>query len=134
MIPTKPGQIVRFHTPLEGEDINQQYVLLEVNNASTPQKAKIKALNTGLPFPPVSLVALDTLEVAATSTDDLIGNVVFIIKSDESKILGRVISVDEKFVLTELTTTPSGVETNVRVTVIDKDGIKHEGMLFVSQS
>jgi hypothetical protein len=30
-IPKKTGQIVRFHTPIDGENPNQQYVVLELH-------------------------------------------------------------------------------------------------------
>lgn len=132
MTPTKSGQIVHFHTPLEGEDINQKYVLLEINTEVNPARAKIKALNTGLPFAPINVVALSDLELIETATDDLIGNVVFITKTDDSKVLGKIISVEQPYILPKLTATQSGVETNVNVTVVDKEGVHHQGTLFVS--
>jgi len=131
MTTAKSGQIVRFHTPLEGEVATQQYVLLEVHNDAVPARARIKALNTGLSFPPVSVVALDALEIAEVSTEDLMGNVVFIIKPDNTKVIGKIISIEKDKISAEFMPAESGVETNVVVTIVDKDGVNHNGTLFV---
>lgn len=69
------GSIVKFHTPFPDENPEQQYVLLFVypewtqefkdgTSRTYPAKADIKALNTGLTFPPINSVELgDLVEV-----------------------------------------------------------------------
>lgn len=131
MTPNNEGQIVKFHTPLEGEDSDQNYVVLEIQTESDPPRAKIKALNTGLPFPPVNVVSPDDLEVVPVPTDDLIGHVVFIKKTDGTKVLGRIVSVDQSEVFTELSLKENNVETNVVVTVEDREGLSHIGTLVI---
>ena len=54
MKPNKVGQIARFHTPNEDEDQNQLYVVLEIKGNDDSAKVDIKALNTGLSFPPIT--------------------------------------------------------------------------------
>lgn len=93
MKPNKSGQIAKFHTPLEGENPEQIYVVLDVYENFERSSAKIQALNTGLAFPPINVVLLSDLEVVEVNTNDLIGHVVTINKSDYSQIEGKVISV-----------------------------------------
>ena len=57
------GQIVRFHTPMEGEDPNQLYLVLEVHKDGIP-RAHVQALGTELSFPPVNVVKLNDLELS----------------------------------------------------------------------
>lgn len=132
MKPSKSGQITKFHTPLEGENPEQLFVILEINNDIDRPRAKIQALNTGLPFPPINIVLIEDLEVIEVSTDDLIGHFVTINKPDYSQVKGIVLSVSEQKVNLDLTEGIRGVETNVYLTVLDKDGNQHTGTLFVS--
>lgn len=131
MTPTNEGQIVKFHTLLDGENPDQKYVVLEIHTDCDIPRAKIKALNTGLAFPPVNVVSPDDLEVVPVPTDDLIGYVTFIEKNDGTKILGRIVSVDQPEIYAELRFVNERVETNVIVTVEDKDGLSHTGTLVV---
>ena len=74
MEPKKAGQIVKFHTPLSDEDPNQLYVVLEIFEDEERSRADIKALNTGLPFPPVNKVKLSDLEVVKVMTNEFLTN------------------------------------------------------------
>lgn len=131
MKPTKAGQIARFHTPFPDENPNQLYVVLEVFEDVERPRAEIKALNTGLNFPSVNTVLLKDLEVVAVSTEDLLGHTVTINKSDHSQVDGSVIKVSEKKIMLDLTKGDKGVETNVWITVLDKNGTEQSGTLFV---
>ena len=62
MKPTKAGEIVRFHTPFEDEDPNNIYVIIEIHLDVNTPRCKIKALDTGLKFPPINVVKVDDLE------------------------------------------------------------------------
>lgn len=106
-------------------------MVLEVIEDGERSRADIQALNTGLPFPPVNKVRLDDLEIAEVSTDDLIGQIVTIDKSDYSQVEGMVIKVSEQKIMLDLTKGIQGVETNVWITVLDKNGNEHTGKLFV---
>lgn len=132
MKPIKTGQIVKFHTPLEDENPDQQYVIVELHDEGEIHRAHIKALNTGLPFPGINVVKLDDLEVIEVGTEDLIGHVVHIKKIDSSKVLGRIIAVSSKNIDLNLLANAEGVDTNVFVTIVDKDGEEHSGTLFVN--
>ena len=132
MRPDKKGQIARFHTPLEGENPEQLYVVLEVIEDDERPRADIQALNTGLSFVPINTVSLDDLEVVEVDTQDLIGHKVTINKSDYSQIEGRVINVSEQKIMLDLSKGVKGVETNVWLTVVDNLGIEHTGTLFVN--
>lgn len=132
MKPSKRGQIARFNTPLEGENPEQVYVILELHEDVERPRAKIQALNTGLPFPPVNIVALEDLDVVEVSTADLIGHIVTINKSDYSQVIGKVVSVSEQKINLDLSKGITGVQTNVYLTVSDKEGIEHVGTLFVN--
>ena len=61
MKPTKTGQIVKFQIPFPDESENQLYEILEINKTETSERASIRALNTGLPYPPINTVKLDEL-------------------------------------------------------------------------
>lgn len=132
MRPDKKGQIARFHTPLEGENPEQLYVVLEVIEDDERPRADIQALNTGLSFVPINTVSLNDLEVIEVDTQDLLGHKVTINKSDYSQIEGRVINVSEQKIMLDLSKGVKGVETNVWLTVVDNQGIEHTGTLFVN--
>jgi predicted PhzF superfamily epimerase YddE/YHI9 len=103
MRPDKKGQIARFHTPLEGENPEQLYVVLEVIEDDERPRADIQALNTGLSFVPINTVSLDDLEAVEVDTQDLIGHIRSSInKSDFSQIEGRVINVSEQKIMLDL--------------------------------
>ena len=59
----KEGQIVKFHTPMEDEDPNQQYVVKEVKGIGEDARIDILALDTGLTFPPIDTVLISDLVV-----------------------------------------------------------------------
>ncbi|KQO20836.1 hypothetical protein ASF10_14710 [Flavobacterium sp. Leaf82] len=133
MKPSKEGQIVKFHTPLDHEDPSQLYVVLEIIEDGERSRAKVQALNTGLKFAPVNMIKLIDLEVTQVDNSDLIGHKVTINKADYSQIQGRVIKVSEQKAELSLSVVERGVETNVLVTVIDNNGIEHIGTLFIDQ-
>lgn len=131
MKPTKEGQIVKFHTPLPGEDENQLYVLLELKIDGQRDRADIKALGTGSPFPVINTVPLLDLEVVQVQTKDLMGHTVSIRKADNSEVRGEVTNVELENIFLDLNKSESGVETNVWMTVKDHSGATHEGTLVV---
>lgn len=132
MAPDTTGQIVKFHTPIPGENSELQYVVLDLYTTGNIEKAKIQALNTGLPFPPINIVKADELEIVAVSTVDLLGHIAYIKKDDGSKILGKIITVEDSKVFPSLMIKDSQVETNVKVSIKDNDGVVHVGKLIVS--
>ena len=132
MLPTKEGQIVRFHTPLADEDPNQLYVVLELKEDGERSRVDIQALGTGWAFPPVSTVLLSDLEVVEVGTADLIGHHVTVNKADYSQAEGKVIKVSEQKIDLDLSKGVKGVETNVWLTVMDKNGVEHRGTLYVT--
>lgn len=131
MTPTKEGQIVKFHTPLEGENPEQQYVVKEIYLDIERPKALIEALNTGFAFAPTMTVFVEDLEEIAVSTDDLIGHTVTVRKSDHSEISGKVIRALEKQLKVDLSKGANGIETNVWLTVLDGNGNEQTGTLVV---
>lgn len=132
MLPKKEGQIVRFHTPMADEDPEQIYVVLELKEDGERSRADIQALGIGWAFPPISTVLLSDLEVVEVGTSDLIGHQVTINKPDYSQIEGKVISVSEQKIDLDLSKGVKGVETNVWLTVLDKNGVEHRGTLYVT--
>ena len=132
MRPNKIGQVAKFHTPLPDENPNQLYVVLEIIEDDERPRADIKALNTGLSFPPINTVKLDDLEVVDVDTADLVGHNVTINKADYSQATGKVVKVSEQKIMLDLSKGMTGVETNVWLTIIDKNGIEHLGTLFVT--
>jgi hypothetical protein len=71
MIPTKRGQIVKFHTSTEDKNLEQSYLILEYFDYENHSIAKIMASNTGLTSPPTSLVLAEDLEVDEVQTFQL---------------------------------------------------------------
>lgn len=132
MRPNKPGQVAKFHTPLPDENPNQLYVVLEIKEDVERPRADIKALNTGLSFPPINTVLLDDLEVVEVDTADLVGHEVTINKADYSQATGKVVKVSEQKIMLDLTKGVKGVETNVWLTIKDENGMEHTGTLFVN--
>jgi hypothetical protein len=132
MRPNKIGQVAKFHTPLPDENPNQLYVVLEIIEDDERPRADIKALNTGLSFPPINTVKLDDLEVVEVDTADLVGHNVTINKADYSQATGKVVKVSEQKIMLDLTKGVKGVETNVYLTIEDENGKEHTGTLFVN--
>ena len=132
MRPNKNGQVAKFHTPLPDENPDQLYVVLEIKEDDERPRADIKALNTGLSFPPINTVLLDDLEVVDVDTTDLVGHQVKINKADYSQATGKVVKVSEQKIMLDLTKGVKGVETNVWLTIEDESGKEHTGTLFVN--
>ncbi|MBL7925748.1 MAG: hypothetical protein JNK61_02470 [Bacteroidia bacterium] len=132
MRPNKIGQVAKFHTPLPDENPDQLYVVLEIKEDDERPRADIKALNTGLSFPPINTVLLDDLEVVEVDTADLVGHQVTINKADYSQATGKVVKVSEQKIMLDLTKGVKGVETNVWLTIEDESGKEHTGTLFVN--
>jgi hypothetical protein len=132
MRPNKNGQVAKFHTPLPDENPDQLYVVLEIKEDDERPRADIKALNTGLSFPPINTVLLDDLEVVEVDTADLVGHQVTINKADYSQATGKVVKVSEQKIMLDLTKGVKGVETNVWLTIEDESGKEHTGTLFVN--
>lgn len=132
MVPTKEGQIVKFHSPIADENPDQQYVVLEIKEDGERSRVDIKALNTGLSFPQVNTVLLSDLEVIEVDTSDLIGHIVTINKSDFSQVVGKAIKVSEQKINLDLSKGIHGVETNVWLTILDDKGNEHMGTLYVT--
>ena len=132
MVPTKEGQIVKFHSPLADENPDQQYVVLEIKEDGERSRVNIKALNTGLSFPPINTVLLSDVEVIEVDTSDLTGHIVTINKSDFSQVVGKVIKVSEQKINLDLAKGIHGVETNVWLTILDDKGNEHMGTLYVT--
>lgn len=132
MQPQSKGQIVKFHTPLAGENVEQQYIVLDLYTSDNIIKAKIQALNTGLPFPPINIVKAEDIEIAPVSTVDLIGHIAFVVKEDGSKILGKVFAVEDSKVIPRFDIKDATIETDVIVSITDKEGTIHHGILVVS--
>lgn len=132
MRPNKPGQVAKFHTPLPDENPNQLYVILEIKDDIERPRADIKALNTGLSFPPINTVLLDDLEVEEVDTSDLVGHEVTIKKADYSQATGKVVKVSEQRIMLDMTKEAKGVETNVWLTIQDENGTEHSGTILVN--
>ena len=132
MRPNKIGQVAKFHAPLPDENPNQLYVVLEIIEDDERPRADIKALNTGLSFPPINTVSLNDLEVVEVETADLVGHQVTINKADYSQATGKVVKVSEQKIMLDLTKGVKGVETNVWLTIEDESGKEHTGTLFVN--
>jgi hypothetical protein len=132
MRPNKIGQVAKFHTPLPDENPNQLYVVLEIIEDDERPRADIKALNTGLSFPPINTVSLNDLEVVEVETADFVGHQVTINKADYSQATGKVVKVSEQKIMLDLTKGVKGVETNVWLTIEDESGKEHTGTLFVN--
>jgi hypothetical protein len=132
MRPNKLGQVAKFHTPLPDENPDQLYVVLEIKEDVERPRADIKALNTGLSFPPINTVLLDDLEVVEVDTSELVGHEVTINKADYSQATGKVVKVSEHKIMLDLTKGVKGVETNVWLTIQDENGTEHTGTLFVN--
>jgi flagellar biosynthesis/type III secretory pathway ATPase len=132
MRPNKIGQIAKFHTPLPNENPDQLYVVLQVIEDTERPRADIQALNTGFSFPPINTVSLNDLVIVQVETSDLIGHIVTINKSDYSQVKGKVVKVSEQKILLDLTKGIKGIETNVWLTIEDKNSKEHLGTLIVN--
>jgi hypothetical protein len=131
MRPNKIGQVAKFHTPLTDENPNQLYVVLEIKEEVDSSRPDIKALNTGLSFPPSNTVLFND-EVVEVDTSDLVGHEVSINKADYSQVTGKVVKVSEQEIMLDITKSVKGVETNVWLTIENKDGNEFTGTLFVN--
>lgn len=131
MTPTKQGQIVKFKKPLQDEDSNQLYVITEVFLDKEFPLATIKALGTGLSFPPVSKVKLEDITVEEVATGDLLGTLVSVLNEESQQFQGKVISAKDEKILLDMEEKNGVVFTNVWLTVADTDGNQHSGNLLV---
>jgi hypothetical protein len=135
MRPNKIGQVVRFHTPYPDEDPDMIYHLLDFDdsgNFPTPP-ALIQPIFSKLSFKPINRVRLEELELVEFDMKDLLGYPVAIIKEDNSLVEGKVINLHREKMFPELhVKRGKGIETNVKLTIRDREGLDHEGLLFVT--
>lgn len=131
--PDKAGQLVKYHTPFPDENPNQLYLVLEIfeYGEGIKPKATTRALNTGWSFPPTQKVLLEDLQIAEVDTTDLIGFRVSLIKEDQTKATGKVISLAMDKQLVNLVKLENRVETNVKIAIRDDAGTIHHGTLLV---
>ena len=131
--PEREGQLAKFHTPNPDEDPNQLYLVLEIFEYGEGIKpnATIKALNTGWMFPPTQKVLLEDLQICEVDTTDLIGYRASVIKEDQTKTTGKVISVEMNTQIVNLEKVENRVETNVKLAVQDDAGNIQHGTLLV---
>ncbi len=132
-MPYKIGQVAKFHTTLPGEDPSQLYVVLQIIEDVERPRADIRALGLGNSFIPINTVLLTDLEIVETDTSDLVGKNVTINKADYSQMTGKVAKVSKQNLMLDLTKGVKGVETNVQLTILDKNGKEHTGTLFVNK-
>jgi hypothetical protein len=132
MRPFNQGQVAKFHTPLSGENPNQLYIVLEIIKDGERPRANIKALNTGLSYPPINTVLLNDLELVEVDPAGLLGQTVTINKADYSQANGKVVKVSEQKIMLDLTKGVTGVETNVWLTIEDERGKEHTGTLLMN--
>ncbi len=123
----KVGQIVRFHTPFPDEDPNQLYVIVEIADDETANRAAIKPLNFKYQFPPIMTVKIADLSRVRVSALEMVGETVTLKKIDGSDVSGRVVSARDVDIFLEMTRNEQEVVTNCQLTVIDRAGITHEG-------
>lgn len=57
------GSRVKFHSPLPDEDPDQTYIVMEVSRDTDRPRADVKAIKTGLKYPPINTVPLDDIEL-----------------------------------------------------------------------
>ncbi len=132
MVPIKNGQIVKFHTPLEDENPNQLYVVVELFLDKEIPLASIQALGTGLSIPPIMKVKIEDLTVEEVTTDDLIGSEVTIIDGSSTEHKGHVISARDQKILLDMEQRDGKVLTNVWLTISNNEKIEHSGYLLVN--
>ncbi|WDF45999.1 hypothetical protein PQ459_13935 [Chryseobacterium sp. KACC 21268] len=131
MTPTKQGQIVKFHTPLEDENPNQLYVVTDIFLDKEIPVASIQALGTGLSFPPISKVKLKDINVEEVETADLIGTNVCVLDDKNQQFQGKVISAKDEKILLDMDEKDGIVFTNVWLSIADSEGNQHSGNLLV---
>ncbi len=132
MRPNRIGQVAKFHSPLPDENPDQLYIVLEIIEDDERPRANIKALNTGLSYPPVNTVSIDELEIVEVDTTGLEGHKVTINKTDYSQATGKVVKAGEQNTMPELTKGVKGIETNVWLTILDENEKEHTGTLLVN--
>lgn len=132
MKPFKLGQVAKFHTPLPYEDPEQLYVVIEINDEKDNSRALIKALNTGLRFPPLNTVFLYDLEIVEIDITDLFGHKVTINKPDNTEVTGKVVKINGQRIVPDITKGIKGLETNVWLTIQDESGKEHTGTFLIS--
>jgi len=132
MIPNKRGQIVKFHTPLEDENPDSQYVVLEIIEDGTNSRVDIQMLGTKLSFVPINTVKLSDLEVVKVCTSDLINYPVKIVDENGSVFEGRVKSVMDQFVDLSLEEISNGYASNVWLTITESNGTIRAGKLLMT--
>lgn len=131
MFPNKKGQIVKFHTPLEDENPDSQYVVLEIKEDGLNSRVDIQLLGTNLSLVPISTVFLSDLEVVDVPTCDLINYPVKIVDDNGCVFEGIVKSVLQKSVDLSLEAIPNGYVSNVDLTIIEYNGMERVGKLII---
>jgi hypothetical protein len=63
MNPNKKGQKVRFRSPLDDNELHQIYEIIEIFLDVEKPRTIIRAVNSGMTFPPTTIVLVEDLEI-----------------------------------------------------------------------
>jgi hypothetical protein len=127
----KSGQEAKFHIPLPDENPDQLHLVLEIIEEDERLRSDIKAMHTGLSFPPINTVLGHDLEVVEVDAYDLVGQGVTVIKADYLQATGKVVKVSEPKMILDIIKGEEAVK-NVWLTIEDENGKEHTGKLFVN--
>lgn len=129
---TKEGQIVKYKTLFPDENPDQRFVVLEIHFDVDQPRALIKELNGGNPWATTKWIFVDEITTVEVDATELLGHEVIIDKEDRQQAKGKVVKVNKRKIMLELTKEAKGVKSNVWMTIKDEFGKEHTGTLFVN--
>jgi hypothetical protein len=113
----KTGQLAKFPIQLTDEKFNQLYVVLEITEDDEKPRAEMKSSNRGLSFSPILAVKLDLFEVLEADTTDIFVHQGTISNTCHSQATGKVVKVNEKKIMLNLTKGLKGLQKNIYLNV-----------------
>lgn len=130
----EPGHIVRFKNPLPHEDPKYLFLIKVAHYDVEKPRGLIQDFTTKDWLKPTFVILLNELELMPFETDVLLGEEHSIILENNELLFGTVTAVSAETTELKLSQCGTGVVTNVKITIAERNGNQKTGTLFFTKS
>ncbi len=126
------GQLVKLSSAPNDDprDHTQVYMVLSIIQKEPEDMANVLQFNLNAGEVPISSVPVSELIEVTYNTAKHFGEEVMITKRSNVRVQGLVIKVHENEIMLSLVPQFGGLQSNIRVTILDSKGKKHTGCIF----
>ena len=129
------GQMVKLSSAPhdDPDDSKQVYMVMAIAHSHPVDQATVLQFNIDAETLPISIVPVNELMPVTYCASRHFGEEVIITKRNNSRVQGVVIKVHNDEVDLVLSPIFGGLQSNIKVSILDANGKKHTGMVFNPQ-